>query len=148
MANKKAFQVHIESTVKFVVLQKAVQKLVRRIFSEEDFNHPGALSLVFVDDEHIQNLNRNYLNHDYPTDVIAFPLEDESDDLWGEIYISVDRAREQATQYREPFRREITRLIIHGVLHLMGYEDQNPVQQKKMKALEETYLSKYDDIVI
>jgi probable rRNA maturation factor len=148
MASKKSFRIHIESTVKFVVLEKSVLKLVRRIFTDENFEQRGSLSLVFVDDEHIQTLNRNYLNHDYPTDVLAFPLEDESDDLWGEIYISVDRAREQAAAYREPFRKEIARLIIHGVLHLMGYRDHDEIRKKKMKALEEYYLSKYDDIVI
>jgi len=148
MASKKAFQVHIESTVKFIILQKSVLKLIRRILSDEDFEHRGSLSLVFVDDTHIQNLNRNYLDHDYPTDVIAFPLDDESDDLWGEIYISVERAKEQAETYREPFRREITRLIIHGVLHLMGYSDQNAASKKKMKAKEEQYLTKYGSILI
>lgn len=146
--SKKRFQVLIESTVNFVVLEKPVSKLIRRIFSDEDFDIQGSLSLVFVDDEHIRQLNRNYLKHDYPTDVIAFPLEDESDDLWGEIYISVDRAREQAAQYREPFRREVARLIIHGMLHLIGYEDLDPAQARKMKAVEEHYLSKYGDIVL
>ncbi|NQT25515.1 rRNA maturation RNase YbeY [candidate division KSB1 bacterium] len=148
MVSKKAFQVQVESTTKFVVLEKAVLKLIRRIFSDEAYEQKGSLSLIFVDDEHIQNLNRNYLNHDYPTDVIAFPLDDESDDLWGEVYISVDRAKEQAAFYRESFRREITRLIIHGVLHLMGYDDQDLAQKKKMKAKEENYLSKYSDILI
>ena len=148
MVSKKAFQVQIESTVKFVILEKSVLKLIRRIFSDEGFEHRGSLSLVFVDDAHIHNLNRRYLNHDYPTDVLAFPLDDESDDLWGEIYISVERAREQAQIYREPFRREVSRLIIHGVLHLMGFDDQDDVSRKKMKMKEEHYLAKYGNILI
>lgn len=146
MADKKSFQVQIESTVKLIIPEKPILKLVRHIFTDENFEQKGALSIVLVDDAYIQTLNRNYLNHDYPTDVLAFPLDDESDALWGEIYISVDRARQQAAAYRQPLRREIARLIIHGVLHLMGYQDHDDRQMKKMKTRQERYLSKYENI--
>ena len=79
------------------------------------------MGVIFVDHEKSQTINRQFLAHDYPTDVIAFEYDDEEDDKWGEIYINVKKAREQAIEYGVSYENELARLIIHGLLHLSGH---------------------------
>jgi probable rRNA maturation factor len=98
---------------------------------------------VLVNDSEIQSLNTRFLGKEHPTDVIAFPLDDDEDEIWGEIYISVDRAREQAIDYSVIFQVELARLIIHGILHLLGYNDLTKSDQKTMKEKEDHYISQF-----
>ncbi len=88
------------------------------------------VSVVFVGSRFIRGINRRFLRHDYITDVIAFPLgEGNGRPLEGEIYINLDRAKSQAREYGVSFAEETRRLIIHGTLHLLGYED-SPARRK------------------
>lgn len=98
----------------------------------------GEVTVVLVSDDELLDLNRRHLGHDYHTDVITFPLE--SDPLEGEIYISVDRAREQAREYRAGLYEEVTRLAVHGALHLAGHDDATDAQREAMRRLEDRYL--------
>ena len=98
----------------------------------------GAVTLILVDDDELLELNRAYLGHDYYTDVITFSLERKP--LEGEIYISVDRAREQAADVGVRLGDEILRLAIHGTLHLAGYDDITDAQRRHMTTLEDRYL--------
>jgi rRNA maturation RNase YbeY len=100
----------------------------------------GEVTVILVDDEELLRMNREHLRHDYYTDVITFPLEE--DPLEGEIYISVDRAREQASEYGVGLYDEIERLAIHGALHLAGYDDADESSRAEMRRLEDRYLSK------
>lgn len=100
----------------------------------------GEVTVILVDDEELLQMNREHLEHDYYTDVITFPLED--DPLEGEIYISVDRAREQAIEYGVGLYEEVERLAIHGALHLAGYDDADDASRTVMRGLEDRYLSK------
>ena len=111
------------------------------ILREEGCRKKGSLSVVLVDDGTIQKLNRRFLKRDRPTDVIAFPLEDGYGDVWGEVYVSVDRAQEQASEYGVSFLDELSRLIVHGVLHLVGFGDGDEGSRKRMKEREDYYLS-------
>ena len=99
------------------------------------------ISCAVVSDEEIHGLNRRFLHHDYPTDIITFPLED--DPLEAELVISADTARRQAREYHVSFREECARLAIHGVLHLCGYDDVTEEQRAVMKEREEHYLRRY-----
>jgi len=88
-------------------------------------------------------LNNEYLQHDYYTDVITFSLnEDDTKEIDGEIYICVDVAEEQAKEYKVSLSNELSRLAIHGLLHLCGYGDKTDEEQKLMRSLENKYLSK------
>jgi rRNA maturation RNase YbeY len=112
---------------------------VRRVFTGEDVGEAVA-SVILVSDAELHQMNRTFLGHDYQTDVITFRLEDEP--LEGEIYISVDRAREQAKEYGVGLYDEIYRLAAHGALHLAGYDDATPAEREAMRRLEDHYLGK------
>ena len=117
-----------------------IEKLGYAVLQGEFWQGNGILSIVLVDDSEIQSLNERFLGKERPTDVIAFPLDNDGDKIWGEIYISVDRAKEQANDYGVAYSEELARLVIHGILHLLGYEDHGKLDQKKMKAKEDDYL--------
>lgn len=119
--------------------RKVVEKIVRTVFRGEGFRQ-GHLAAIFVDKRTIRELNARFLRHRYPTDVITFPLSDDTSRIDGEIYICVDRAREQARRYHVTLRNELTRLLIHGILHLMGYEDTTPAQRRLIRDCEDRYL--------
>ncbi len=97
------------------------------------------VNVVLVSDEELLEMNRAHLHHDYYTDVITFTLEQKP--LEGEIYISLDRAREQAAEYGVGLYEEIKRLAIHGALHLAGYNDATDADREAMRRLEDRYLA-------
>lgn len=101
----------------------------------------GLISIVFCNNEFILDYNRKFLNHDYHTDILTFPLGENP--LSGELYISVDQVRNQALELSEPFEREILRVIIHGILHLLGYKDKTKSDIKRMRAAEDKALEEY-----
>ena len=98
------------------------------------------VSVVIVSDSTIHSLNKEFLNHDYTTDVVTFSLDSHSID--GEIYISIDTARQQASEYGVSLRNELLRLAVHGTLHLLGYNDKTKKQREQMHELENYYLDK------
>ena len=117
-----------------------IRCIVQRVIEGEKGEVRGELSIVLVDDEFIHDLNRRFLKKDRSTDVIAFPFGEEEEGPWGEIYISEDRVKIQALEYHVPFQEELIRLIIHGVLHLLGYEDRTAESRKLMEKKENHYL--------
>lgn len=102
------------------------------------------MSLLFTDDEHIAELNRRYLNRDGPTNVLAFPMTDATEpelhtSMLGDIVISLDAAMRDAQELRESFEGTVDRLLIHGLLHLLGYEHEGSAQEAQ-RMEEETEL--------
>jgi len=97
------------------------------------------VSIVFVDSRYSRRINRCYLNHDYVTDVISFPLENGAV-LEGEVYVNLDRARAQAREYGVSFSNEVARLVIHGTLHLVGFDDVTEKKARRMKAEEDYHV--------
>ena len=100
----------------------------------------GEIGYMFVDDEKILEINREYLGHDYYTDIITFDY-DESDVLNGDIVISVDTVRSNAEQFGKSFGDELHRVIIHGILHLCGINDKGPGERELMEAAEDKALA-------
>src|ERR1700724_3087974 len=104
-----------------------IRDVVMSALSIAGYPHPSDVSVALVDDAYIRVLNREYRGVDQPTDVLAFPMESDgsarSDPALGDIVISLERAREQARQFKHPIRREVALLAVHGLLHLLGYED-------------------------
>jgi probable rRNA maturation factor len=100
------------------------------------------VSVVFVGSRYIRRINRRFLQHDYITDVIAFPLGGENDaPVEGEIYVNLDRAKAQARDYGVTFAEEARRLVIHGTLHLLGYSDSGLRKKAKMTQREDLLLA-------
>lgn len=114
-----------------------MEKAVRNVLEGEGIEE-GVVNIVVVDDVSIHEMNKTYLQHDYPTDVITFSLDEEG--LSGEIYISAETAREQATEYGVSFTNELMRLAAHGALHLAGYDDASDEQRARMRQLEDKYI--------
>ena len=98
------------------------------------------INVIFTSDIHLSNLKKEFFSKDQWTDVIAFPLQRDSKFIEGEIYISIPTAKKNANVFKEPYKKELGRLIIHGSLHLLGIEDKSAEQKKKMTILEEKFL--------
>jgi probable rRNA maturation factor len=98
-----------------------------------------SLAIVFTHNRFIRKINREFLGHNYTTDVIAFPLGEDGG-VEGEIYINLDAAKRQAREYHVAYTHESSRLLIHGVLHLLGYDDTTVRKKKLMHEREDMYL--------
>ncbi|TAE80068.1 MAG: rRNA maturation RNase YbeY [Bacteroidetes bacterium] len=101
---------------------------------------PGEISFNFCSDDYLLEINRTYLNHDYYTDIITFELN-EGSLVIGDIYISIDRVKENAESLNVPYQTELHRVMIHGILHLCGYKDKGKKDAKQMRDKEDYYLS-------
>lgn len=99
----------------------------------------AALNYIFCDDDYLLSINRKFLQHDYLTDIITFPDEGNSG-LKGDIFISVERVRENAGLYNTAFDEELRRVMIHGVLHLMGFGDATPHEKEAMRLEEDAMI--------
>ena len=111
-------------------------------FQSENKNQEIELSIIFNSDEALLEVNQQFLNHDYYTDIITFTLEDTDDLLEAELYISIDRVKDNAMQLKKDFEDELHRVIIHGVLHLCAYGDKTEDEAKIMRKKEDEYLKK------
>ncbi len=112
--------------------------------AEEEGCTIGTISLIFCSDDYILKINNEYLQHDYFTDIITFDYTQERE-LSGDLFISIDTVRSNSEIYDVRFRHELDRVIIHGLLHLIGYNDKEVDQQKIMRQKEDYYLSKLID---
>lgn len=102
-----------------------------------------SLNYIFCTDEYLHDMNVEFLKHDTFTDIITFNYNPSKTEIEGEIYISIDRVRENAKSFETDFQTELNRVIIHGVLHLIGYNDKTKAQKATMREKEDTYLSLY-----
>ena len=100
----------------------------------------GEIAYIFVDDEEILRVNREYLQHDYYTDIITFDYT-EGDTISGDLFISLDTVRTNAEQFDKPYDEELHRVIIHGILHLCGINDKGPGEREQMEAAEDKALA-------
>lgn len=107
-----------------------------------------SLEINFIDSESIKEINKKFLSHDYSTDIITFNYSDSQNTIDGEIFISVDDAKENAKKFNVKFEEEIGRLVAHGILHLIGFDDTTPDKRKKMKNRENQLLKKYKFILL
>lgn len=126
---------------------KEVEKFIDYAKKELDIQN-AVFDIIIIDNERIHEINKEYRSKDMPTDVISFALEDFMDvetevRLLGDIYISIDKAREQAKLYNHSLLRELAFLSIHGLLHLLGYDHMNEEDEKEMFSLQERLLDSY-----
>jgi probable rRNA maturation factor len=112
-----------------------IKKVVRSEASEV-----GDLNYIFCSDKYLLGVNQQYLNHDTYTDIITFGLSDGAT-IEGDIYISIPRVRENARDQKVPFHDELDRVMIHGILHLLGHADKTPRKKALMRKKEDACLS-------
>tara|TARA_B100000963_G_scaffold67604_1_gene55765 strand:- start:1488 stop:1901 length:414 start_codon:yes stop_codon:yes gene_type:complete len=100
----------------------------------------GDISVIFCSDDYLKQININYLNHHYYTDIITFDYSDNKI-ISGDLFVSIDRVKENAEINNENFNKEICRVIIHGILHLCGYKDKTSKEKEEMRKLEDSFLN-------
>lgn len=109
------------------------------IFSEH--KKEGEIQYVFCDDGYLLSINQSFLDHDTYTDIISFPTSKNKSIISGEIYISLDRVTENSINLDSEYTNELHRVIIHGILHFLGYKDHTPEEKKEMRNKEDYYLN-------
>ena len=141
----KIFHKNIEYRLPSQVLVKQWIRGVLEGYGEKE----GRIQVILTDDTFILEMNRNFLGHDYYTDIITFDTSDypesPKDAISGELYISVDTVRANAEEYGSTFPEEIHRVIIHGVLHLIGFDDHEPEDIQQMRNAEAQALAQLKD---
>lgn len=117
---------------------REIRKIIRYV-SRWERKRDAELSIVIVEDRKIRRINKEFLHHDYVTDVITFPLEEKK--INAEIYINVQQAVRQAKKYCVTIKNEMTRLVVHGTLHAFGYDDTTKRERERMEKVQERYVS-------
>lgn len=103
--------------------------------------HIDSINYVFCSDKYLHSINVKYLSHDTYTDIITFPYHEEGEKIQSDIFISIERAKENSKKFNHSLREEIHRLLVHGLLHLIGYDDHSPNDKQQMTKAEDKYLS-------
>lgn len=129
-------EVYNESALRRIPRSRIIETIARAC--EGEHLHEGVIRVILLDDGAIHDLNRRFLQHDYPTDVITFTLEQQP--LEGEIYIGTGVAAKQAQEYGVSLTNELLRLAVHGVLHLAGHDDATPELRAAMNSRETQYI--------
>ena len=101
------------------------------------------IDYIFCSDEYLLAINKQYLQHDFYTDIVTFDLSEKKDETIGEVYVSVDRIKDNAFKLKQPLKSEILRVIFHGSLHLCGYKDKSEKESKLMRSKENFYINHY-----
>lgn len=116
------------------------KRWIRKVIAAEK-KHLGHLNFIFCSDRYLLKLNQEYLNHNTLTDIITFDHSETDAVLEGDIFVSVERVKANATELETGFDQELHRVLIHGVLHLIGFGDKSPRQKSLMRKKEDAYLS-------
>lgn len=119
-------------------------KLFLTSIAKKEKTKIASVDIIFCSDEYLLQINKDFLQHDYYTDIITFDLtRDKKEGIISEIYISVDRIRENAKEFVTTINRETHRVIFHGILHLCGFKDKSTKDKKTMVSKEDYYLNRY-----
>ena len=131
-----------EEDIKIKITKKlAIKKWLKESIEKEGYKL-SELNYVFCSDKYLLNMNVSYLNHDTLTDIITFDNSEEDGIIVGDIFISVDRVKENAVKFKVDFIDELNRVMVHGALHLLGYTDKKKADQEKMRERENYYLKR------
>ncbi len=115
-----------------------VKEYVKQLITKE-ISNVGDINIIFCSDDYLLKMNQQYLEHNYYTDIITFNYVEENT-ISGDLFISLDRIKENAHKYITEFNKELLRVIFHGILHLIGYNDKTEDEIKEMREKEEFYL--------
>ena len=123
--------------------KSSVRSLINSLFAQERFAL-NRIDYIFCSDKYLLKINRKYLNHNTLTDVITFPLSCKDDPILGEIYVSIERIKENAKTYNVLYQNELLKVLIHGALHLCWYNDNTDYKKNQMRSKEDFYLNKFN----
>ena len=124
----------------FLLIASSISKI-----EDSEFN---SINIIFRNDESMRLLKKKYFNQDYYTDVITFNLEDPEDLIEGEIYIGINQVYKNSIKFNCDINNELKRIFIHGLLHLIGYNDQTKKDKQNMTNLEDKYITLNDDVIL
>ena len=126
--------------------QKGIRKLrtlIGKILEREEC-HPGNINIIITSDDSLIEINREFLEHDYYTDVITFQYN-EGKEINGEVYISIESVRANALNYKVSLSTEMLRVIIHGILHMAGYDDKTKEEKARMREMENYWIGEFEN---
>lgn len=137
----------VSKKVRFYFLQRnfsladrsSLKRFIETVFKKEG-RRLQTLNYIFCSDAYLLSVNREFLQHDFYTDILTFDLSEPGQPINAEIYISVDRVKDNAINYDSSFKKELNRVIFHGALHLCGYKDKKPSEAKIIRKMEDKYL--------
>ena len=129
---------HIEN-IQFSFNRRRQYKKWIRLLVENHKKKTGSINVIFTSNEDLRSVNQNFLNHNYFTDVITFDYNEENL-ISGDIFVSVDQVLVNSREFKNSFESELSRVVIHGVLHLLGFKDSSPEEIKTMRSEEEKAL--------
>ncbi len=125
--------------------KKEIRTLLKEICKKEN-KKISFINCVFCSDNRLLEINKKYLNNTSLTDVVTFDFTTNKKTIEGDVYISIDRVKENAKKYKQPFKTELLRIIIHGLLHLIGFSDKTKEEKNTMTLKENEYLSLYNKL--
>ena len=143
MAVKKLFIYFHYPEKRFQLTNRNQLKDFLHRMAKKEGRRVETINYVFCNDEYLLNVNREYLDHDYYTDIISFELSEKGAPILADIFISIDRVKDNSVAFKTSFKKELLRVIIHGMLHLLDFNDKSEAQQKKMRKMEDYYLNLY-----
>lgn len=124
-----------------VINRRNITSWINSIVEDEN-KKPGEICIIFTNDKTLIEINRKYLNHDTFTDIITFDYNHDNR-IEGDLFISTERVLENSVKFKVTFQEELLRVIVHGLLHLLAYNDKNTVRKKQMTAKENYWLERY-----
>ena len=130
---------YFQEDIRFEFKQKMLNNRWLKMVAGSEMRRLGAINIIFCSDNYILDVNMKYLQHDYFTDIITFDYC-EGKKLSGDLFISIDSVRENALEYGVEFDEELHRVMVHGLLHLIGYDDHTPEEEKLIHEKEDYYL--------
>ena len=138
-------KIYIYGVDKLAVLdnKNLVKQTILLLFKEEDIELQR-LNYIFCSDDYLLGINKQYLNHETLTDVITFPISGKGEPVYGEVYLSVDRIKENAKSFNVLYQHELLRVMLHGALHLCGYTDKTKASKTQMRTMEDRYLNRFN----
>lgn len=140
--SKNPIHFHFQAPAFFFPHRSRLKLFLLQLFKREEKN-VEAINYIFCTDDYLLSLNKTHLKHDTYTDIITFELSRKGEPLLSDIFISVDRVRENAETFQTGFQKELHRVIFHGALHLCNYKDKTTAQTQQMRHMEELYLGEY-----
>ncbi len=132
---------YFSEDIKFTFKGRALNNRWLKSVAESEFRKLGDINIIFCSDPYILDINIKFLNHSYYTDIITFDYC-EDNVISGDLFISIDTVRDNASYYGSDFSEELNRVMVHGILHLVGFNDHTPEEQKIMREKENYYLSR------
>lgn len=140
---KSGITFHIEENLDFSFEKETeIKAWIKKVLKQEG-RTVGNISYLFCADGYLLKINRQFLKHNFYTDIITFDYSIKNR-VEGEIFISIDRVKENAKTFKQTFQKELLRTIIHGILHLCGYKDKTPGDSKRMRMKEDEALAMFD----